>query len=147
MIHIGIDPGNTGAMAIIHDDEIDIVDFDNPKFFYILNYAKYWDVCAMIENVHSMPGQGVSSTFKFGSAFGQAIGMLKSFSIPYELISPQKWQKVIFDSAKPTDRKQGSLDMARRLFPELIKKYLSRKKDHNRADALLIAEYCRRIKG
>jgi crossover junction endodeoxyribonuclease RuvC len=90
-----------------------------------------------------MPKQGVSSSFKFGMSFGKALGILETLQVPYDLVTPHKWQKEVFDSASKQDTKAMALDRARRLFPELTGS-LRRKKDHNRADALLIAEYCRR---
>ncbi len=148
-VYIGIDPGQTGAMALIWPgDAVMIIDYDDPCG--VGELRSLWDsheyeVVACIEKVHSMPKQGVVSSFKFGTNFGIWQGRLEILQIPYDFVTPQKWQKEMFDSMTKTDRKTMSLDRARRLFPETAPKYLPLKKHHNRAEALLIAEYCRRI--
>jgi len=147
MIYIGVDPGATGAIAAVNvDEDVLIADFNPGEVLRFLEGVVLEDVCrAVIEKVGSMPKQGVSSTFKFGANYGWWQGVFYCLKIPYELITPQRWQKEIFDSAtKGKDRKQMSLEMARRLFPRQTH-MLVRKKDNGRADALLIAEYCRRI--
>lgn len=147
MVYVGIDPGATGAVAIIDDllDDVAIYDFDDGR---ALNALKSLPKTAsvVLEKVSAMPKQGVASTFKFGTNFGTWIGRLQALEIPFDFVTPQKWQKQVFDSAprKGIDRKAISLERARRLFPRAAA-LLSRKKDHNRADALLMAEYCRRM--
>lgn len=156
-IYIGIDPGQTGAMAVIVTDiagspagfnypKTVVFDYDDGNALSFLQEwtspNRIWQAC--LEKVHSMPKQGVSSSFKFGTNFGIWIGRLEALGIPYDFVTPQKWQKVMFDSMTKGDRKAMSLDRARRLFPDMSD-VLKRKKDHNRAEALLIAEYCRRI--
>ena len=144
-IYIGIDPGQTGAVAILggkDSNELAVFDYDDPVGLSTLqNCAMSGGAFAMLEKVGSFPGQGVSSTFKFGANFGEWQGIIKALQIPFELITPQKWQKSIFDSMPKGDRKTMSLDLARRLFPGAD---LRLKKHHGRADALLIAEYLRR---
>ena len=152
MIWIGIDPGQTGSMAVISEQTM-VWDFEDGECVRMLGAiadqsisalaSDYPQVRAVLEKVHSMPKQGVVSSFKFGMNFGIWQGRLEMCGIPYDFATPQKWQKVIFDSMTKGDRKAMSLDRARRLFPDLRDR-LKRKKDHNRAEALLIAEYCRR---
>ena len=144
--YIGIDPGMTGAIAIISGDYVDVGDFENMDGLRVLTGAVMGThTCfAFIEKVHSMPKQGVSTTFKFGKATGRAIGWLEALGIPFEEITPAKWGKLVFDSGTKTgDNKADSLAMGRKLFPSMLP-HLKRKKDHNRAEALLIAEACRR---
>lgn len=155
-IFLGIDPGQTGAMAVLSDHTKQaIYDFDDQLalrelayFGYLLegdqrDIIKRFEIKAAIEKVSAMPKQGVSSTFKFGTNFGIWQGRLEAFQIPFIFVTPGKWRKVVFDSmAKLDDKKQMSLDLARRLFPWAE---LHLKKHHNRADALLIAEYLRRM--
>lgn len=144
-IYIGIDPGQTGAMAIIGDGLEEIYDFDDGDSMTNLRLVSADQVKAVIEKVAAMPKQGVSSTFKFGTNFGIWIGRLEALGIPFDYVTPQKWKKEMFDSMpRSGDQKAMSLDRARRLFPEM-RDQLKRKKDHNRADALLLAEYCRRM--
>lgn len=152
-IWLGIDPGQYGAMAVLVTDlskPPDYMSYPHNQVFDFndggaLNFLQNWEVTkAVLESVHSMPKQGVASSFKFGMNFGIWKGRLEALGIPYDLITPQKWQKVIFDSMPRGDRKAMSLDRARRLFPEMAD-MLKRKKDHSRADALLLAEYARRM--
>lgn len=145
MKYIGIDPGSTGALAIIGDDQQPrIYDFGTIEFSDALYYSTNGDCRALVEKVSSMPGQGVHSVFKFGHAAGMVEGMLQAYKIPYELITPGKWWRIVADSAtKGPDKKLAALDLARRLYPEIASKYLRRKKDHNRAEALLIALACK----
>jgi len=146
MNYIGVDPGMTGAIAIISGDFIEVGDFGNMDGLRLLTGAVMGTkgCYALVEKVHSMPKQGVSTTFKFGKATGRAIGWLEALGIPYEEITPTKWRKRVFDSGiKTGDNKADSLTMARKLFPSILGR-LKRKKDHNRAEALLIAEACRR---
>lgn len=107
----------------------------------LLNEIQGMGPCkAAVEQVHAMPQQGVTSMFKFGTNFGTWLGVLAAFKIPTVLVTPRKWQKVMLD-AGTGQTKDKSLDMARRLFPAVD---LHRKKDHGKADALLLAEYLRR---
>jgi len=95
-------------------------------------------VTAMLERVSAMPRQGVSSTFKFGCQFGLCIGLLTAFRIRYEMVTPVKWQSAM--KCRTGGEKKVSRAAAQRLFPDLD----WRVTDHE-ADALLIAEYCRRV--
>lgn len=159
MNFIGIDVGITGAVAIIkaHSDQKDVINiYDNNDIEMISALAEVIsEQCmATIEKVQAFPGQGVSSMFKFGEAYGKMQGFLIMANIPFQFVTPTTWQKEMFDAKeiiyikknglKKKDTKTMSLDLARRLFPCIAKEKLSRKKDHNRADALLIAEYTKR---
>jgi crossover junction endodeoxyribonuclease RuvC len=95
------------------------------------------DVEFILEAVHAMPKQGVSSTFKFGMAFGGAIAIIERFSKTSHMVTPQKWKK----DMKLTSDKAQSLSMARDLWPLAP---LHRAKDGGRAEALLMAEWYRR---
>ena len=94
---------------------------------------------ACLEKVHSMPGQGVVSMFKFGTNFGWGQGVMDALSIPYELITPQRWMKAVLDSGDRSP--EHRMAFARRRWPDAP---LSRKKDSGVADALCLAEYARR---
>lgn len=96
--------------------------------------------CAL-EKVHAMPGQGVRSMFTMGVGFGVWRGILGTLAIPVEEVTPQRWQKMMLDGMGKG--KDASRLRATQLFPHLADQ-LSRKKDHGRADALLLAEYARR---
>jgi Holliday junction resolvasome RuvABC endonuclease subunit len=147
MMYLGIDPGYTGAWGMIdHNGKYQSCGdmLHNEK--HILSTDVFWEISEamrkedmeiIIEMVHSMPGQGVSSSFKFGMAFGAAIAITERFNCIWHMVTPQKWKKALqLDSDK-----NKSLDLARQLWPEAP---LLRKKDNGRAEALLLAEYLRR---
>jgi crossover junction endodeoxyribonuclease RuvC len=92
-------------------------------------------VAAIIEKVAAMPGQGVSSTFKFGMAYGALRATVSVLQIPSYLVSPQRWKR---DLGLTSD-KEESRAMAIRLWPGVG--CFSRKADHNRAEAALLARY------
>ena len=89
-----------------------------------------------------MPKQGVSSSFKFGMNFGIWQGVLASLKIPYDLITPQRWRKCLDSSVPLKPEKEDLRQYAIRKWPAAADD-LKRKKDHNRAEAILIAEYAR----
>lgn len=147
MMYLGIDPGYTGAWGLIdHNGKYqscgDMI--HNEKhilsrlvFAEISQAVDKQDLEIILESVHSMPGQGVSSSFKFGMAFGAAIAIIERFNCTWHLVTPQKWKKTLqLDSDK-----NKSLELARQLWPNAP---LSRKKDNGRAEALLLAEFLRR---
>ena len=107
------------------------------------NYAKNngHDLIITLEKQQAMPKQGVVSMLKIGISFGTWLGALSALKIKYELVHPRTWQKEILRDAQGTDTKARSLNVARRLFPDVD---LHLKGDHNKSDALLLAEYKRR---
>lgn len=131
---VGIDPGKTGAAAFFSEDGtfIDVVDFSD--VFVVLAQRRADIILAYLEEVHSMPKQGVVSTFNFGMNYGWWQGVLTGLGIPYITIRPQEWQKGLVPK-KENKSDKPSLEVARSMFPDAP---LSRKKDHNRADAILI---------
>lgn len=150
MFIIGIDPGITGAIAVISQESETIHLIDSP-FLKIRNKKKpdvagYYKILkdfekgtAIIEEVHAMPGQGGVSGFNFGTSFGIWIGILAAMQIPYQFVSPQKWKRQMGVRGD----KDESRAIAMQLFPDLVDE-LKLKKHHNRADALLLAEFLRR---
>lgn len=159
--YLGIDPGLGGAIATIIGSEISILpmpvagkeidiafvaDWLQDKF----KYGKYGDCgfgilpIAYIEAVHSMPKQGVSSSFKFGFVTGAMHGIIRAFDIPLYLVTPQAWKKEILTG---TDKsKQACIDWCLRAYPnvKLFKSDKSKVYNDGMADALAIAEYGRR---
>jgi crossover junction endodeoxyribonuclease RuvC len=141
MLFMGIDPGMSGGIGVI-----DIVD-NQPDAYampeteadtsYLFAELKRHVVFCLIEKVHSMPKQGVASSFKFGVNYGFLRGMLIGHGIPFGEVSPQKWQKAM--ECLTHGDKNISKARAQQLFPSL-------KITHATADALLIAEYCRRTR-
>lgn len=136
MIVIGIDPGLSGAIAAIGDGEPRWIKLDSTERD-IADWMKndLWQF-AFIEKVHSMPKQGVASSFKFGQSYGFLRGLLVGAEIPFEEVSPQRWQKAMECLTKGD--KNVSKSRAQQLFPKV-------KITHANADALLIAEYGRRL--
>jgi len=142
---IGIDPGATGAIALLGNDLLLVEDWpgDIGGAADLLRAwaATYQIQMAGLERVASRPGQGVSSVFSFGTNYGAWQGILAGLGVPVVLLTPQAWQKRILCPSDGPDPKARSLAVARRLFPDAE---LTRKKDHGRADALLLAEVVRR---
>jgi len=93
------------------------------------------DTIAIIEAVHSFPGQGVASTFKFGNNFGQWQGILSAMAVPYIQVSPQKWMKMFQPLPKVKgDRKRRLKEIAKEYHPEI-------KVTLDTADAIVMAYY------
>ncbi len=143
---VGIDPGKSGAIAIINEGDIEVVEnFDLDLYRRVLVEKivhldrKQYKV--FIEDVHAMPGQGVTSMFHFGENFGQICGLLTGLGIQYEKVTPAKWKKCL----GVTSDKQTSINKAMELFyePPLLRTSRSKVPDNNRAEALLISEYAR----
>jgi crossover junction endodeoxyribonuclease RuvC len=144
MAWIGVDPGKTGAVALIHEDGELVADWPgSPAGAADILTAwrlEYRVELVALELVHSMPKQGVKSTFTFGQNFGQWEGILAALRLPHVLTRPQEWQRGLVRLSDGPDTKARSLAAARRLFPDAE---LSRKRDHGRADALLLAWWAR----
>jgi crossover junction endodeoxyribonuclease RuvC len=151
-VFIGIDPGSAGGIAVIADDGMvhaypmpyDNKEYDLNRMRYLLEPEGGERYFAVVEKVHSMPKQGLASTFAFGKGFGILLGMLGAFRIPYTLVTPQAWQKVML-AGEPKDGKAASIRVARRLFPGVSLRPTERCKVDNdgMAEALLLAEYGR----
>ena len=144
MVYMGIDPGQTGAVAVIGNGIVPVT-FDWPGDEIVLaeimrNLVSIYDVrlCAL-ELVSAMPKQGVSSMFKFGSNWGIWRGILASLQIPFIMVRPQEWQKGLVPH-KSEGTQKPSLAVARRMFPDAD---LHLQKHHGRADALLLAYYAK----
>ena len=142
---LGIDPGATGCAALIHDGGHDLFDWPGDPALVIPileGWLVRFDVrLAALEKVGAMLGQGVVSMFSFGQNVGTWHGILAALGIPYVCPRPQDWQRGLVDRKAGNDTKAASLATARRLFPHAD---LGRKKDHGRADALLLAWWARR---
>ena len=138
---IGIDPGASGGIAWLgRGSPLAFKMPDTEKDVHDLLHGMEMEeggTHAYIENVHSMPGQGVASSFKFGRNLGMLRAFLIALGIPFEAVSPQRWQKAMGCLTKGD--KNVSKRKAQELFPSL-------KITHAIADALLIAEYGGRIR-
>ena len=146
---LGIDPGKSGAACLMgeHGTIIKTIRFDQTEhdvseelIAELELYGRRNEIeslHAYIEKVHAMPKQGVSSTFKFGKQYGFILGLLTAYKIPFEFVTPQKWQKYM--GCLSHGDKNVTKSKAQQLFPKI-------KIIHAIADAILIAEYGRRIK-
>lgn len=145
-LFIGIDPGKKGGIACI-DTESGIC-YTEPYSDKALidlcssESSKCQNVMCCLEKVGAMPKQGVVSMFTFGQSVGYIKGVLESFRIPYQEITPQKWKREF----GLTSDKAASAEVCRRLFPYISLFATDRcKKPHDgMAEALLMAEYARR---
>jgi len=137
---LGIDPGVSGGLAIVNSlgELSDAVGFKNLTETDINDWMlAYPYSLALLEKVHSMPKQGVKSTFTFGQSYGLLRGVLVANNLKREFVTPQVWQKALGCMTKGD--KNVTKAKAQELFP-------NRKITHAIADACLIAEYARRLK-
>ncbi len=154
-LYCGIDPGKTGAIAFIREDRSVESVWDMPvhmvgsrsvvspshlDMYFPASLDAERRIFTAVERQSARPSQGVVSVFSIGDSFGvaRAVASLNSYGVVD--IPPRTWQKKI-NRPSTGDSKADSLSMARELFPDYDG--LARKKDHNRADALLIAVYAR----
>lgn len=157
MIYLGLDPGSSGGIAMIDDSGeatalslVNKTEHDIAGFIETDPAAKYM---AIIERVGATPQMGVVSAFTFGQAYGFVRGLLAAYRIPFEEVHPQSWQKEVGAWIAPPkkikdmspkeksdwqrEKKNHFKAVAQRLFPSL-------KVTLGTADALLLAEVCRR---
>jgi len=149
-IRIGIDPGMKGAMTCVqtyNDSSVDTIVYrfermTRPEIVEVLwHYSNHSNAHAVLEKVHSMPRQGVASTFKFGESFGFIQGVLYSCKISFDLVTPQAWMK--FYSMKKS-KTESSTQWKNRL-KEVSQRYFPKKKiTLDMADSMLIGLYCER---
>lgn len=145
---LGIDPGKTGAVARVRYPDIEIFDWDgvvNTSAKIREWNAEFQIAGAFLEDVHAMPTDGNVSAFRFGKNAGHWEGILCALEIPLKTISPKQWRKGIFLPGDCRPLKKRSLDAACRLFPDVSEKHFTRARDHNRAEAALIAYQCERF--
>lgn len=141
--YIGIDPGKSGALALLtKDGQYTVVPFHESIYVSILKAASGPSSVCCVEKVGAMPGQGVVSMFNFGHNLGYIEGLLQAFDIPYQLVPPQTWKKEF----SVTSDKNTSIEVCRKLFPHvcLLPTSKSRKPSDGMAEAMLMAEYARR---
>lgn len=159
-LYIGVDPGQKGGIASvlqeakgINVEVYEMPETENGVYHTLVNAVAWWGSLklAVIEKVHSMPEQGVASSFKFGMGYGGLRMALIGAGIPFEEVDPRAWQKALGipprkkEETKP-QFKLRLLKLAQQLYPSLP--LWSEKKAKGRmlavADALLIAEFCKR---
>ena len=155
MLIIGIDPGISGSICFFQDGKIiDVVEMptmtEGKKNKKQVNGSQIFneisdrikkldkkDIRVIIEQVSAMPGQGVTSMFNFGQSFGILKGICSAMQLPMYFVRPAKWKKYfnLINSEKDASRTR-----AIEIFP-YFSGQLSRKKDSNKADAILIASF------
>ena len=155
MLVIGIDPGISGSICFFNEGKIiDVVEMpimtEGKKNKKQVNGAQIFneiseriknldkrDIKIVIEQVSAMPGQGVTSMFNFGQSYGILKGISSAMQLPMYFVRPAKWKKYfnLINSEKDASRTR-----AIEIFP-YFSSQLSRKKDSNKADAILIASF------
>ena len=155
MLVIGIDPGISGSICFFQDGKIiDVVEMptmiEGKKNKKQVNGSQIFneiterikkidkkDIKVVIEQVSAMPGQGVTSMFNFGQSYGILKGMCSAMQLPMYFVRPAKWKKYF---GLINSEKDASRTKAIEIFP-YFSSNLSKKKDSNKADAILIASY------
>ena len=155
MLIIGIDPGISGSICFLKEGKIsDVIEMptmtDGKKNKRQVNGSQIFNeissriigvekhnIRVVIEHVTAMPGQGVTSMFNFGQSFGILKGICSAMQLPMYFVRPAKWKKYfnLINTSKDASRTR-----AIEIFPRVSEK-LKRKKDTNKADAILIASY------
>ena len=155
MLIIGIDPGISGSICFFLDGKIlEVLEMPtmaegkknkkqiNGSQIYneinrVINKIQNQEVRVVIEQVSAMPGQGVTSMFNFGQSFGILKGICSAMKLPMYFVRPAKWKKYfnLINSEKDASRTK-----AIEIFPYFSQE-LSKKKDANKADAILIASF------
>ena len=129
IVYLGIDPGKSGAICTV-----DILGFPDTLVKLNKEPSEIWDklsnisidrkCIAAIELVNAMPGQGVSSTFKFGESFGMLVGLLTASGIPFDKVRPAVWCKAMGLKRKEkesnTSWKNRHKQLAKKLFPIIL---------------------------
>ena len=150
---IGIDPGLSGAIAVLDNNKV-LKIYDMPvmaegkknkrqlnsaQLVNIIkeNIKNYEEINVVVEQVNAMPGQGVTSMFNFGQTFGAIKGVCAALNLPIFFIRPSKWKKYfeLINSSKDSSRTK-----AIEMYPSIANQ-LSKKKDVNKSDAILIARF------
>ena len=150
---IGIDPGLSGAIAILENNKV-LSLFDVPvmsegkknkrqlnsaQLVSLLkeNISSDEEVAVVVEQVNAMPGQGVTSMFNFGQTFGAIKGVCAALALPIFFVRPSKWKKhfELINSSKDSSRTRVI-----EMYPKLSSQ-LTKKKDVNKSDAILIARF------
>ena len=155
MLIIGVDPGISGSICFLLDGKIlEVLEMptmaegkknkkqiNGSQIFNeinrVINKIQNQEVRVVIEQVSAMPGQGVTSMFNFGQSFGILKGICSAMRLPMYFVRPAKWKKYfnLINSEKDASRTK-----AIEIFPYFSQE-LSKKKDANKADAILIASF------
>ena len=168
--YMGIDPGSKGFVCTQIDGVFKHYSIEDNDLYQLSKIMaeirfKYDNLVCVIEDVHALFNSSAKSTFSFGFNKGYLIGLLAANKIPYILVQPKEWQKVVWTnsdmvvsykkvkvkdkvvSKKVVDTKATSINAAKRLFPTMDFRKSERAKniDDNKVDATLMSEYARRM--
>jgi len=153
VIIIGIDPGLSGGIAL-YDTKYNtwivyVMPVEKKTGIHVAeiharfcSYIHDWsDTLAVIEKVHAMPGQGVTSMFTFGMGYGKVIGLLETLEIPYLNPTPQQWKKRILEGT--TKDKDATIAYVKQRYPaiSLLPTQRCTKPHDGMADAICLCEY------
>ena len=159
MLIIAIDPGINGAICFFENGEVkDVLEMPTMaegkknkrqvnghqmynELLYRIKKYNMQNINVVVEQVSAMPGQGVTSMFNFGQSFGVIKGICAAMQLPIFFVRPAKWKKH-FELINT--QKDASRSKAIEMFPK-ISSILSKKKDSNKADAILIASFYENI--
>lgn len=169
-LYVGIDVGSKGFISTQINNvwaHYSIADNDLYRLSEIMREMrqKHANIACVIEDVHAIFGSSAKATFQFGFNKGYLIGLLSANKIPYTLVQPKDWQKVMWQNAdmvvnyktvtkqgkqttrKEVNTKQTSINCAKRLFPTIDFRKSERAKnyDDNKVDSVLMCEYARRM--
>lgn len=161
VIFLGVDPGLSGALAVLDPETSEVKFYDAPVMEVVVNKKTKHvpdaygmvrilkeasagrQVMVTIEKVQAMPGggertMGATSAFNFGMGFGMWMGILAALGLPHQLVHPATWKSRLMKGCPK--EKDASRQVAMQHYPQAAK-YLTRKKDNGRSDSLLIARY------
>lgn len=157
--YIGIDPGLDGGITVVSSEGSIAMKTVTPTLGTKGKGKRAYDIpsmvsllepyqnngCVYIESVHAMPGQGVSSMFSMGYGLGAWHGVISALKIPMVSVTPQKWQKIMFQGLPKDDTKRCSAVIASRLQPNTDWRATERSKNPHSGltDSFCIAEYGR----
>ena len=142
---VGIDPGITGAVALVGDGFLAVEDMPTVgahkkrvvDSLALAEILRGWQPThTLIERVHAMPKQGVSSTFRFGQTLGRIEAVVSLTGGPVYYVTPAKWKRHFGLGRDKEDARRLAIER----YPHIADR-LHRKKDHGRAEALLLATY------
>jgi hypothetical protein len=157
---VGIDPGKTGGIVTITRQKCSVIDLmvmpEHPQELIgyleeLVAASPAGGIHVFIEKAQAMPKNGAVSMFNYGVGYGQLQGILLALKLPHTLVPPKTWTKVMHAGASGTEPKKKSLEVAHRLFPGQNLRdpgsMRAQKPHEGIVDALLIAEYGRRLFG
>lgn len=159
MLHLGCDPGLSGALALLSDEGTVFWCRDMPTLRAtrsrreidgpaIVEMLSAWHRSEGLRMTIELPGvrpmQHAASGIKTGISWGRIVGIAEALAIPYQIVSPQRWQKAILGDVPKGCSKDMARAMAQRLWPQAE---LGNRKTQDRSDALCLAEYGRRLWG